>query len=129
MGQRGDHLGTGTEPSGYERDEREERESLVQLATVMREDEEAEARAWANRLVLGGSFRDISAGVVVHHVGKLLAGIRFLEAENAALRKSNTERSNRLTREIKTLKSKVTKMNDKVRNLLRYRTDGMDKSA
>ena len=120
MGNRGDHLSFGSEHQRYEE---EERESLAKLAEVMREDDVAEALAWASRLKAGGKLRDQSRAIVLHHVGRLAGQVEFLEAENKALRKNATEREHRLTLEVRRLKSTNSMLRDETRNLRRFRTD------
>jgi len=118
MGLRGEHLGAGKEHQRYER---EERESLAKLAEVMREDDVADARAWAGRLRTGGTLRDQSRAIILHHVGRLAGQVDFLEAEAKALRKNATERERRLTQEVRRLKSTISMLRDETRNLRRYR--------
>jgi len=120
MGLRGDHIRS---EAGNDRYEREERESLAKLAAVLREDEMAEAMAWAVRLAEGRSLRDQSRAIVLHHVGRLAERVEFLERENAALRKNATAREAALTRRIKQVRDDLSKSREYVRNLLRYRTD------
>jgi argininosuccinate lyase len=114
MGNRGDHMGVCREHQRYEV---EERESLSKLAEVMREDDVADAMAWAARLKTGGTLRDQSRAIIIHHVGRLL------EAEARALRKNATERDACLTLEVRRLKSTISMLREETRNLRRYRTD------
>ena len=120
MGMRGEHLRS---EDGNARYEREERESLAKLAEVLREDEMAEAMAWAVRLAEGRSLRDQSRAIVLHHVKRLAERVSFLERENTALRKNATAREAVLTRRIKKVRDDLSKSREYVRNLLRYRTD------
>jgi hypothetical protein len=119
MGQRGEHLRS---EAGSSRYEREERESLEALADADREDAAAEARAWAERLGAERvSLRDQSRSVVLNHVGKLSAEVSRLALENEALRKSEKKHVDVLNHKIKLLRSDVSHLKDRVRNLLRYR--------
>jgi hypothetical protein len=120
MGNRGDHMGVGKEHQRYEV---EERESLSKLAEVMREDDVADARAWAARLKTGGTLRDQSRAIIIHHVGRLAGQVDFLESEAKALRKNATERDHCLTLEVRRLKSTISILREETRNLRRYRTD------
>ena len=120
MGLRGEHLRS---EAGSDRYEREERESLAKLAEVMREDEMAEAMAWASRLAEGRSLRDQTRAVVLHHVKRLAERVNFLERENTALRKNATTREADLTRRMKKVRDDLSKSREYSRNLLRYRTD------